>query len=235
VASTITIAATANWALPLLEMQPLEILGMEPALSSANLVLQTILGPPMAWPFNRSIASYTSAAQDVQLSLPDYGFLEGGTVQPSTGTGQLPWSLKVKNYLDTDQSATRPEHISPLLDDGMGNITFRLHPAPEQSYNVLGIYQRRAPQLQSMGYTWAPVPDERAYIYEWGFLALMSLIGNDARFNVYNSKFITSILGAQGGLTEMERNIFLANWTRVMSQLQATQLETAERYRAREQ
>jgi hypothetical protein len=32
----------------------------------------------------------------------------------------------------------------------------------------------------------------------------------------------------------MERNIFLANWTRVMGQLQATQLATGERYKARE-
>ena len=63
---------------------------------------------------------------------------------------------------------------------------------------------------------------------------MMSLIGNDARFNEYNSKFTTSLLAAQGGLTDMERNIFLANWTRVMSQLQGTQLGTQERYKARE-
>jgi len=62
----------------------------------------------------------------------------------------------------------------------------------------------------------------------------MSLIGNDARFGEYNTKFIVSLLGAQGGLTEMERNIFLANWTLVLSQLQANQLGTAERFKARE-
>jgi hypothetical protein len=35
-------------------------------------------------------------------------------------------------------------------------------------------------------------------------------------------------------LTDLERNIFLANWTRVLAQLQANQLGTAERYKARE-
>lgn len=231
-ASTVTIAATQNFCLAFLEQQPTLINGLEPALSAANLVLETMLGPPFVWPFNRGNLSFSTSAQDYQASLPDYGFLEGGTVQPVSGG--TPWSIQVKNYLDFDQSATRPVHCSPLLDDGKGNITFRLHPAPDTDYNVSLLYQRRAPQIQSMAYTWTPVPDQRSYICQWGFLSLMSLIGNDARFGAYNSKFITSLLGAQGGLTEMERNIFLANWTRVTSQLQASQLETAERFKARE-
>ena len=45
---------------------------------------------------------------------------------------------------------------------------------------------------------------------------------------------LSSLLAAQGGLTDMERNLFLANWVRVMSQIQATQLGTAERYKVRE-
>jgi hypothetical protein len=86
----------------------------------------------------------------------------------------------------------------------------------------------------SLGSSWHPVPDEKNYICQWGHLAMMSLIGNDGRFSEYNTKFITALLGAQGGLTDLERNIFLANWTRVLAQLQANQLGTAERYKARE-
>jgi hypothetical protein len=92
----------------------------------------------------------------------------------------------------------------------------------------------KSPTVMSLAYTWAPVPDERVYICQWGHLAMMSLIGNDARFNEYNAKFITTLLGAQGGLTDLERNIFLANWTRVLSQMQGTQLSVSERYKARE-
>ncbi|HEY2351075.1 MAG TPA: hypothetical protein VGH83_01110 [Candidatus Acidoferrum sp.] len=231
-AATITIQATVNWSKAFLEQQPVEINGMEPALGSANLVLQTILGPPFSWPFNRSIISYVTAAQDYQVTgLSDFGFLEGGSVQAA---GQKPWEIAVKNLLFADQSLARPQWCSPFLDDGMGNYTFRLTPAPGENYTVILPYQRKAPLLQSLAATWSPVPDERNYICQWGFLALMSLIGNDARFNEYNAKFITALLGAQGGLNDLERNIFLANWTRVMSQLQSTQLATAERYRARE-
>lgn len=230
--SSVTLQNTTNWALSYLEQQPVLINGMEPALSSSNLVLQTVLGPPFAWPFNRKMISFTTAVQDnVQTGLSDFGFLEGGTVQAATGKA---WEISVKNLLLTDVQQARPQFCSPLLDDGMGGITFRLGPAPDQSYTVILPYQRKAPTMMSMASTWAPIPDERAYICQWGFLALLSLISNDARFNEYNAKFITSLLGAQGGLTDMERNIFLANWTRVMSQLQGVQLGTAERYKARE-
>jgi hypothetical protein len=136
--------------------------------------------------------------------------------------------------LNIDASSARPQWCSPFIDDGAGNITFRLTPAPDQSYVVTLPYQLRAPILLSLAYTWAPVPDDKNYICQWGFLALMSLIGNDARFGNYNQKFVTSLLSAQGGLTDLERNIFLANWTRVLSQMQSNQLGTAERYKARE-
>ena len=231
-ASTVTLQSTVNWALPFLEQQPLAINGMEPALSSANLVLQTMLGPPFAWAWNRKMISYTSNGQDYQAILSDFGFLEGGTVQAVTG-GKA-WEISVRNLLLVDAQSARPAFVSPLIDDGMGNITFRLSPAPDQGYNVVLPYQRKPPQLMSFGYTWSPVPDEKNYICQWGFLSLMSLIGNDARFSEYNIKFITALLAAQGGLSEMEKNIFLANWTRVMQNLQSSQLGTQERFKARE-
>jgi hypothetical protein len=95
-------------------------------------------------------------------------------------------------------------------------------------------YERDAPVIYSVAQTWAPVPDDKIYICQWGFLALMSLIGNDARFNEYNAKFVTALLSAQGGLNEMERNLFLGNWLKAAAQVQSTQLGTSERYKTRE-
>jgi hypothetical protein len=233
VASSITIQNTINFCLALIEQQPVLINGLEPALSSATLVLQTMLGPPFAWAWNRSTLSYQTNGSDwTQNALTKFGHLEGGTVQLLTGGNA--WEVEVKNLLFADTQQARPKYISPLIDDGMGNITFRLTPSPDQGYNVILIMQNKAPVVMSLAQTWAPVPDERNYICQWGFLALMSLIGNDARFNEYNAKFITSLLGAQGGLTDLERNIFLSNWMRVLSQAQGTQLAVSERYKARE-
>lgn len=232
--STITVQNTLNWEKAFLEQQPTLINGMEPALGAANLVLQTMLGPPFAWPWNRDIVTFATSVQDALVAgLSGFSFLEGGTVKAVAGGGK-PFSISVQNLLQVDASSARPMFCSPFIDDGAGNITFRLVPAPDQNYNVTLPYQKKAPLLMSLAMTWAPVPDEKNYICQWGHLALMSLIGNDARFNEYNVKFVTSLLGAQGGLSDMERNIFLANWTRVMAQLQSTQLSVSERYKARE-
>jgi hypothetical protein len=230
-ASTITILNTANWCAAFLEQQPLQINGMEPALSSANLVLQTILGPPLSWPWNRKALQINTNTQDTAVAgLTDFAFLEGGSIQTA---GQA-YEIQVKNLLSQETAQARIMHVSPLLDDGQGNITFRVSPAPAAAIVANLIYQKKAPIIQSLGTTWYPLPDDKNYLAQWGFLSMMSLIGADTRFNEYNSKFITSVLGQQGGLTDLERNIFIGNWTRVLAQLQATQLATAERYRARE-
>jgi hypothetical protein len=231
--STITIQATANWSKSFLEQQPLEINGMEPAISSAQLLLQTILGPPFAWPWNRGIVNFQTSTQDYTAAVSDFGFLEGGTVQ-AQASGSKPFAIAVKHFLEIDANSARPGHAGAYIDDGLGNITFRLVPAPDQSYSVTLPYQRKAPIIYSLAQTWTPVPDEKNYVCQWGFLALMSLIGNDARFNEYNTKFITSLLGQQGGLSELERNIFLANWTRVVAQMAGVQLSVTERHKARE-
>ena len=233
-ASTIKIQQTVTWEASFIEQQPVLINGEEPALSSAQLVLQTILGPPFAWPWNRGILNYTTGQQDYTFAgLRAFGFLEGGSVQPES-SGK-PFALAVKHFLELDSSGARPSHASAYVDDGMGNITFRLMPAPDQTYIVTLPYQKKAPLIYSLAQTWAPVPDEQHYICQWGHLALMSLIGNDARFNEYNAKFVTTLLSAQGGLTELERNLFLGNWLRAAMQLQSSQLSVSERYKAREQ
>lgn len=233
-ASTITIQNTVNWEKTFLEQQPFLVNGLEPAVSSAQLVLQTILAPPFCWPWNRGIVNYTSGAQDYTVAnLHEFGFLEGGNVQPVSGGGRS-MAIAVKQFLEIDTNSARATHASAFIDDGAGNITFRLMPAPDQSYVVTLPYQKKCPRIYCLAQTWAPVPDEKQYLCQWGHLALMSLIGNDARFNEYNTKFITAILSSHGGLTELEKNIFLGNWLRAAAQLQATQLGTAERYKARE-
>lgn len=206
---------------------------MEPALSAANLILSTLLSPPLFWPWNRSVVGFSTSVQDFSLNgLENFGYLEGGSMMDASGQ---PWELEVKQVLHPDASQARPRWCAALIDDGMGNITFRLSPGPPTS-NSTGtlIYQRRAPVLMSLGTTWAPVPDDRVNMCQWGHLALMSLIGNDARFNLYNQKFVTAVLSSHGGLTAMERNMFLTNWMTAQGQAQGKQLATSEQFKARE-
>src|ERR1035438_1246513 len=61
--STITISATMEWAKKL-SFNRLSAIGnnLEPAVTSANLVMQTILGPPFSWWWNTQEVAFTTSA-----------------------------------------------------------------------------------------------------------------------------------------------------------------------------
>ena len=83
-AATITITDTIQWIQPFLNWANLTIgIDGEPALSSANLILQTIVGPPFVWPWNRATFQFqtTQGVQDYNLAIANFGFLEAASLQ----------------------------------------------------------------------------------------------------------------------------------------------------------
>lgn len=55
----------------------------EPALTAANIALQTIVGPPFVWPWNRTTVNFLASqgVQDYNVALTGFGFLESATIQ----------------------------------------------------------------------------------------------------------------------------------------------------------
>lgn len=194
---------------------------IEPALTSANIVLQTILGPPFAWRWNRNTTSFTCSTtqgdpQDYPETVTDFGFIENASVQDlSTQKWQ---QMTVQLDLALDSATARPRFISAQNDNGAGSITFRVMPSPDQDYPITVSYQKKATLFTSLNQTWAPVPDEYSYIYNWGFLALMWMFTDDPRFTFANQKFVAQLLAANQGLTQTQINIFLNNWQAVTGQ-----------------
>jgi hypothetical protein len=83
-AATITLLETIQWVQPYLNWANLTIgTAGEPAMSAANLTLQTIVGPPFVWPWNRANTSFitTAGIQDYSLNIANYGFLETASCQ----------------------------------------------------------------------------------------------------------------------------------------------------------
>lgn len=83
-AATKTLQDSINWCQPFLNWANLSIgINGEPAMSSANLTLQTITGPPFVWPWNRATANFqtTQGVQDYSLNIANYGFLEAASLQ----------------------------------------------------------------------------------------------------------------------------------------------------------
>ena len=222
-AITLTLRNSINFATPLLKGQPLMASNFEPALTSGNIVLETMLGPPCKWPFNRANFNFpvtTAGGTDYPESLPYFGYLEKQWL--TDGTGKI-YQLNGSVALAKESAQNRPQTIAPQYDDNAGNITFRLDQVPDQAYTVWGDYQKKPTLMTSDASPWGVVPDQFGYIFNWGFLCIMSLLTNDSRFPIFESYFIGRLLGAQDGMTEQERNIFIGNWTALSATLTRSQ------------
>lgn len=222
-ASTLTVQNSVNFITPILKNQPLFVSNLEPAMTAANLVLGTILGAPFRWRFNRgsfSLPITTVGGTDYVKVLSDLGFVETLWLTDVSGAiHQLTGAIAIAKT--TEQG--RPSRVSPQLDDNAGNITFRFDRIPEANYTFYGEYQKKCPLLNSPASSWGVVPDEFSYIFNWGFLTLMSLLINDSRFPIFENYFISRLLAAQDGLTDQERNIFVGNWMALSQTLNRSQ------------
>jgi len=101
-------------------------------------------------------------------------------------------------------------------------------PTPDKAYPVTLQMQAKPSLFTKTKQTWAPIPDEYAHIYNWGFLSLMWLFADDPRFTTANGKFISSLLATNTGLSETQRNIFLQNWYSITGQPQAEQIKVTQ-------
>jgi hypothetical protein len=200
---------------PFLKNQPLEVSNLEPAVMVGNIVLSAILGPPLRWRQNRGEISFAISGSntDYVRSVASFGFIEAAWLVDGLGD-QYP--LNGALALTVNGAVKKPERIAPQFDDNAGNITFRFDSIPDQAYTAYVDFQKTAPLLSSPASGWGPVPDYFNYIFNFGYLAVMCLLVNDARFPIFEKYFIGRLLGAQSGLSEQERNIFLANWAVAM-------------------
>jgi hypothetical protein len=85
-AATKTLQDSINWVQPFLNWASLTIgTNLEPALTSANQTLQTIVGPPFKWSWNRAITSFltTNNQQDYNIAIANFGYLETASIQLS--------------------------------------------------------------------------------------------------------------------------------------------------------
>lgn len=187
---------------------------IEPAITSANMVIQVMLSPPFKWRWNRASVDIAFAGGDTAQAIANFGFIEKAYVTALSGSN-INKGIEIPNIateLAKDSSAGRPQTICPYLDDNAGNITFRFMPGnPDVSSTVSVIYQKKPVALAQTSDSW-PIPDEYGYIYHWGFLALVYLFADSAKFMPANQKFISSLLALAEGLSEQQIAVFLGQW-----------------------
>lgn len=208
--ATRNITSSLLFSLPFIGYQPGDISYGEPALNSANLIKQTILGAPFVWPWNRAPLSETTlgASQDYVIPATDYGHLEQAWLTDPEGKSK---EIEIVTSLAIESAVQRPQSCAVEMQDDT-SITIRLNTIPDKAYKLAGYYQKAPVLMTSLAASWSPIPDSLSYIYDWGFLGMMAMITKDIRQPIFQQKFAAHLLGAQDGLTALQRQIFLADF-----------------------
>lgn len=211
--NTRTLQQTINWATYFLGNRPLALTNSEPALTCANIIIQTMLQPPFRWRWNRNTTTFgisTLGGADYPTSLADFGFIEKAFV--TDGSGNIFEIPEIKQELTDDNGKGRPSAICPYIDDNNGNITFRFIPGtPDQSYTVTVTYQKQSVLMTALSGIW-PIPDRYGMVYNQGFLGMMYLFADDGRSGPFLQRFMAGLLSLAEGLSEQERNAFMDQW-----------------------
>src|SRR5882757_6714284 len=193
-ASTVTLQDVVNWAMTFTKLTP--IIGVagfqqEPALSICNNVLQELMSEPFNWKFNRSkvpsiLTATTSFQQDYVIGgVTDCAWFEYADITDITSqTIPIPiWQLDVKRTLKLTNQHSEPIKVS-YHDETDAGMIVRFWPIPDiaKQWKIDITYQKKVPTKQSLSDTWAPFPDEMAFVIRQMFLAYAYKQADDQRF-----------------------------------------------------
>jgi len=202
----------------------------DPAFSNADWVMQTILAPPFAWRWNRTSKGTPSAPafttvigqSDYSVSLPTFGWLEKATLY-DPDSGYAAFELQVELLKAAETLANQPQRIATQLDDGQGNITFRLFGTPDKVYNICLEFQNAAQLFTDTTQTWRPIPDYLSFVYNEGFdFRTFSYLG-DPRAQTSGQLFFQSLAQMSEGLSESQKNLWLGDKLNTLRQSAAVQ------------
>ena len=232
--STIQLQRTINRSSQFARLEPLLFASNtnnDPAFSNADWVKQTILAPPFAWRWNRTIQGVPSApafattvgVSDYTVSLPTFGWLEKAVLYDPQ-SGYVATELQVELLKGEDTLANVPQRIAAQLDDLEGNITFRIFPSPDQIYNVVLLFQNAATLFTDVTNTWTPIPDYMSYVYNQGVDYKTFEYLGDPRAQTSGQLFFQSLAQMAEGLTESQKNLWAAD--RLNSIRQQNMLQT---------
>lgn len=242
-----TLQDSINWSETFVEYPPLTAGNNdEPAVSTANMIQDTIMTAPFAWAWNRQESepfAITPDAQTYTVDIDDFSFLEKVTLtctQAASGIsiGDV-WEVTdgVKNInsqsIANPNKKTRPQSACVLSVEFGTSVTIRFGSYPDTNYNATLIYQSLATPLTGVDSPWG-IPDQYADIYDNLFLAEVMTFVDDARSVQYRQRGIATLLSKAEGLSSMEKNLFYEQYWIRFNQQQAAGLRTQQGNMARQ-
>lgn len=154
----------------------------------------------------------SSLVSDYSIPVDDFGYIERAYITAARGTPIVTEITNLSELITSDAGTGQTHTIAPVLDDGEGNITFRLMPGmPDQLYYVNIVYQKQPALLTALANPWS-IPDRYGSVYNNGFLGMIYLFADDARSAFILQRFAASLIALSEGLSEQQKNAFLEQW-----------------------
>lgn len=180
----------------------------------------------------------TTNVNDYVQNIPNFGMMEKAylLVNPGAGITDAGTVYEIPNRdteLSLDFGEGRPDHIAPQGENAGGGMLFRFTPGqPDKFYTCNVSYQKKAPLFAALSDPWS-IPDDYAFVYNWGFLAFMYLYADSAKFSAANGKFVSALLGVSEGLTEQQVAVFLEQYDFFIQNALRFQSKTQQGFQAR--
>lgn len=189
-AATFTLQNTIDAIKPFLNWANLAIgTANEPAITCANMTLQTIVGPPFVWPWNRTVTSFLAqpGVQDYSAAIANYGWLESVTIQAAAVITSVTVTSNVAVF-------TAVNNFSNLDNFTAGLTTVTISGCTTTALNGTQILQSAGPTSFTCNITTSDVTESEA-----GAKALAGKINP-----------IEITWGSQGEATEQDRPTFIS-------------------------
>lgn len=145
---------TLNWTAAYIQGTPITAwLGMEPAVSIASMIRNSILNPPMTWLFNRNEVTFPTVVgqQDYILAtMPDLAFVEKVSLTDDQGKVHEIKDVYNNSALAVSSFPQRPSAMSvesSSIISTVLNYKLRFLGVPNEIYTVTVTYQKLAPQF----------------------------------------------------------------------------------------
>lgn len=237
-----TIQQSVNYAQPYFQYMPMTAgANNEPAMSIADMIQTTVTNAPFTWGWNRNEQSFTLTAgtSDYTQAWTDFGFIEKVSLTyPTPQQLPNPTTFELKDVYNTNAIAVtslqqKPNAVCVKAVNYGTNVSFRFQAVPDQNYTATVTYQKFIPALASLTSDWA-LPDNFKDVYNNMMLAEFLAVSDDARVTYYRQRAAAALLSKAEGLTEMQRNAFLAQYlSRTSMQEQTAQLKVTQGNQAR--
>jgi hypothetical protein len=203
-ATTKTLQETVDWARTFTKLVPIVGIGgfsNEPALTICNSVIQEILSPPHKWKFNRAeLTSFLTVdgTQDYAETVTDMSWLESCVIEDEDNTSTSP-DLKPTRKIEAVQDLPKesfkdnPEKVC-ILKEATTTTTLRFWKVPSTVvWRAYVVYQKKPVIKTTLGDDWSPIPDDLAWVYQQGFLAMAYKMADDTRAETEYRKFLRDI------------------------------------------